>query len=837
MPPRNLPLFSSKPPSSTPTNPDLSVFCSPHDLVAIVSADNTDVVVYRLNGQVAFTVKSKDPDEISVTAVQWKPDGELLAVGWSDGTWGVFEGGSGRVVGEGRVSGCSGVGEWKMDLEPGWGLDEEEEDAVVGVAGFGWEKHEIPNEKVGASARAEQRELDTEGWADGLGDDEEGEDEDEEELQAPAQLADLPRAITTLDTTKLLPRMSAIPSHGLRAGPEGARFATQATTDGVFEVKKTDVSGSVDALIVYTKSGDVRVLLDDSVPIGSFSFDSIPFKHASHPLARSHVLLSRTSEGQLQYNTQDLPLGSLGGPLLNVIARDTKRMQSTLAYLTQVIRCITHDYTTELQFPTRLMNNINMMLSESDQPQGDLAYNLRHLAMTGQLTPIMLEWLTDIVKEPNHKRWDTAIGGMYSRIQNHVFVNLLPALDRMSMAVCSLRGQADLHKDTTTFDVEPLLFSNILEGIDALRLAAQKIQLICIHEWQQFRAFSKWLRVQIEIGTAGPFSKNALETEEKEAMGIDHGQVLAYINETMKQSKLVPFVQKPPELRGVVDRADFFTQPILQQISYTSAKEAIKKSDEPPPPPTTTTNGKITPSSSLNLQAITVSLTGHVRVVLDRITTWQSKMLPSPMTFDGPESIPAEARACDMRMLANRSGDLVVNVLLVDKTILYMHTKHSSRGSYELSTENTEQGSEERGGGKGDEKLLDAKFLTETSCVLLRRHRHSAISTEQPEGTINEISSYSLHLLPLTPGLTLPPPSFLSTQESVIHSFAPDDSFRPEKILVGGRKGRRVCLVFGEEGRGWRVLDLGGLEGVESGVGTGGGKKGDEGEGMGMEGW
>lgn len=44
-------------------------------------------------------------------------------------------------------------------------------------------------------------------------------------------------------------------------------------------------------------------------------------------------------------------------------------------------------------------------------------------------------------------------------------------------------------------------------------------------------------------------------------------------------------------------------------------------------------------------------------------------------------------------------------------------------------------------------------------------------------------------------------------------------------------------LYLARGGRGWRVLDLGGLEGVESGVGTGGGKKGDEGEGMGMEGW
>jgi anaphase-promoting complex subunit 4 len=762
-----LPLFSSKV-SSTPINPDLSVLCSPHDLIAIVTADS-DVVVYRLNGQVAFTIKCKDPDEVSVSAAKWKPDGSLLAIGWSDGSWGIHDGGSGKMVGEGRMSGNAGGEEWKMDLEPGWGADDDENEAV-GIAGFGWEKHELPVPKEKAAA-LNGLEVDTEAWADGLKD-----EEDEDDLKTSARLADLPRAITTLDISKLLPRLSAIPSHGLRSGPEGARFATQATTDGVFEVRKADASDAVDVLIVYTTAGDVRVLLDDTVPIGSFKLDSQPFKHTSHPYNGSHVLLSHATKGGIQFSTQDLPLTSLGGPLLHVIARDTKRMQSTLAYITQVIRCITHDYTTELQFPTRLMNNINMMLSEAEQPQGDLAYNLCHLAITGQLTPIMLEWLTDIVKEPNHKRWDTAIGGMYSRIQNHVFVNLLPGLDRMSIAVCSLRGLAELHRDSTTFDVEPMLFSHILEGIDALRLVAQKIQLVCIHEWQQFRAFSKWLRVQIEVGSAGPFSKSALETEEKEAMSIDYGLVLGYINDTMKQSELASYVQKLPELKGVVERDAFFQHPVLQQMSYKNTKDGLQPTEE-----ATTTINPVAKTAPPNLQAIAVSLAGHVRLVLDRITAWQSKMLPSSKSFDGPAGIPTDARASDMRMHANRSGDLTVGVLLVHEDTLYLHTKHSSIGSHELQSESD-----------SPSQILDASFVSNTSCVSLR--------CADDDGTC------TLRVALLDSGLTTRP-SFL-TREIVVHTFGANEAFRPEKLLIGGRKDKEICVVFGDGGKSWRVYDL-----------------------------
>jgi anaphase-promoting complex subunit 4 len=346
----------------------------------------------------------------------------------------------------------------------------------------------------------------------------------------------------------------------------------------------------------------------------------------------------------------------------------------------------------------------------------------------------------------------------------------------MSIAVCSLRGLAELHKDSTTFDVEPVLFSHILEGIDALRLVAQKIQLVCIHEWQQFRAFSKWLRVQIEVGSAGPFSKSALETEEKEAMSTDHGLVLGYINDTMKQSELASYVQKLPELRGVVDRDAFLQHPVLQQMSYESTKDGLKNVEDAAMASKPATN-----VASLNLQAIAVSLAGHVRLVLDCITAWQSKMLPSNKSFDGPAGISIDARACDMRMHANRNGDLTVGVLLAHEDTLYLHTKHSSIGSHELQSEID-----------SPSQVLDASFVSNTSCVSLRR--------ADDDGT------YTLRVALLESGLTTRP-AFL-TQEVVVHAFSPNEAFQPEKLLVGGRKDKEICVVFGDSGKSWRVYDL-----------------------------
>lgn len=696
-------------------------------------------------------------------------------MGWSDGSFGLFEGGSGRCVGEGRVGGRAGEeGEWRLDLEPGWGYEEEGEGVGMGMGGFGWEAHVVRREEGGGLKSFDG--LDTEGWADGF-----------EELERRAGvghglrekgvngfLADLPRTVTMMDVSKIYPRLSAIPSHGLRSGPEGNRFGTQVATDAVFETKKEDVADTVDVLLAYTAAGEAQVLLDEAVPIGTFSTGSQVLQHAAHAQSGMHALLSQSEAGDYRLHLQDLPLSNLSGPLLHVIARDTKRTQTLLAYITQTIRCITHDYTTGLQFPIRLMNNINMTLSEAETPQGDLVYNLCRLCMTGHFTPPMLEWLTDIVKEPNHKRWDQVVGGMYQHIQNHVFVNLLPALDRMTMAVTSLRGLARVHQTTGKFMIDPALFTNILEAIDALRLVAKKVQRIVIDEWQQFRAFSKWLRVQIEIGAAGPYSKSAMETEEKESGNLDHALVLQYVKGPMVQSRLVGYVQKLAELKGTLTKEEFLKHSVVEGMGYERTKEALRRVNE-----AERTETEATPpveASLVNLQAIAVALTGHVRVAMDSITAWQSKML-APPTIVNELALQPSASICDMRLLVHEEP--VVSILAIDSDILTF-TQTTKSGGSELFTHQPDP----------PVQLLDAKYLSDSLVLCLYQSL--------------EDSSYALSCV----HFSLTPVSLEQQEEELLHVFPTEEGFGPEKLLVGGREGKEIAVVFGDGGKGWRVFDV-----------------------------
>ena len=58
---------------------DLCDYCGPHDLLATVQGEKSDIVVYRLNGQIAFRIPGIAADE-DATVVKWKPDGSVLGV-------------------------------------------------------------------------------------------------------------------------------------------------------------------------------------------------------------------------------------------------------------------------------------------------------------------------------------------------------------------------------------------------------------------------------------------------------------------------------------------------------------------------------------------------------------------------------------------------------------------------------------------------------------------------------------------------------------------------------------------------------------------------------------
>lgn len=742
------------------TKPELVSYCDPHDLIAVVTND-WDVLVYRINGQVAFSARRARPSEAEITALQWKYDGSVLAIAWSDGVYTLYSGENGKMLSQSFVRGPNRESKFHLGLAPA--VAGNVEPAGSHVVRFAWTRHRIPTPVPhdAAKKRPESLAKDPQELSNGKSD---------------TELKALASWITMLDPTDALPMLNALPSHG------------PIFTDNTVEAEKGNGSGDfVDILLICDSAGGVHILMDDTVTIGAFPAlknGARPLLHASHSDSPAHALIAHSHDDELRMSFVDLPVELLGSPLMHVIATNTKRVQSLMSYINSAVRCIQHDFATGLQFPTRLLSNFDEMLAEKQE--GNAVTRLYHLAMTHQFTPMMLEWLVDILKETNLKRWDQAISSMYTNIQNHIFMNLLPALDRLSIASTTLRGLARFHAGTSMFDVSPELFTKVLDGIDSLCIVGQRMQLLIMTEHKRFKAFSKWLRVMIEVGVAGPGSKTALEAEEREVPNLDHASLLAYIKGTMTHSDLAVHVEQREGLAGNCSREDFFANDVMRHMNYDRTKDALEQLQTLGRSEKIKLKGVLDPEALVSLPAITVYLAGNVKVALDGITGWQSKMLATPLWQ--PVPIAVASTFFDMRLTPTQDPKADRNIISClalhpgaphELEIIRVPRPSVARGSIKPFVESLDLGVEY--------KIVDATFYGEDECMLLAYHLTRGYSLAHVQGTTDVAGSY-------TP--------------SLLHYFPPEAFFSPKKVLVGGRKGRMVCVVFNDDGREWKIFNL-----------------------------
>jgi anaphase-promoting complex subunit 4 len=90
-----LSLLSEK---SLPHAAQLIKYCPSMDLIALTSTDQ-QVLIYRLNGQRVYGATQKaGVKKVEVESMQWKPNGQLLAISWSDGSVRLVGAESGKVV-------------------------------------------------------------------------------------------------------------------------------------------------------------------------------------------------------------------------------------------------------------------------------------------------------------------------------------------------------------------------------------------------------------------------------------------------------------------------------------------------------------------------------------------------------------------------------------------------------------------------------------------------------------------------------------------------------------------------------------------------------------------
>ncbi|KEQ61986.1 uncharacterized protein M437DRAFT_50508, partial [Aureobasidium melanogenum CBS 110374] len=271
----------------------------------------------------------------------------------------------------------------------------------------------------------------------------------------------------------------------------------------------------------------------------------IPTRHTAK---RDDEVTDGSNQGfkNLHISLFDIPLMSSGGSHLHLIVSRTAQLRDLCGYISCSIVSAKSDWTTHTNLPSRFMENVNETLEEKGE--GALEDNLYHLAMTGNFTPTMLEWLRDELAERGHKRWDHAMTTLYTELSKILHTNLLPVLERSMVVATNLRGLARYYSDTPHFDVPPEAFTSILSTLSSLQLLVHEAVQILGAEQHQFRAFSRWLRHQIDLAAADPESLSAKDMAERETPQLDLPNTLAYLEGGLTKSRLKPIVFSTAEI-------------------------------------------------------------------------------------------------------------------------------------------------------------------------------------------------------------------------------------------------------------------------------------------------
>lgn len=293
-------------------------------------------------------------------------------------------------------------------------------------ADFG-EAEKTPKEPAPSGPAPE--EVTTEEWYDGpenrSGSDTPGLDATSSEVRKQmVSIRNLPQQLAIIDVESALPRLSPIPSL-TGSGVQYDMFSTQAALDDYFNSMQRKDRLAADMLIVGHSDGRTRVIIDDILEIehrahefpGEMIQSRTPLLYASHSQSGHHALLCATPayetvEGEetipdvqngnarysrLSVNIFDIPLMTSGGSHLHSIVSGTAKVRDLSAYISYSIICAKCTWTKHTTLPSRFMENINETLAE--KKEGSLDGNLYHLAMTGNFTPTILEWLKDELAE------------------------------------------------------------------------------------------------------------------------------------------------------------------------------------------------------------------------------------------------------------------------------------------------------------------------------------------------------------------------------------------------------------------------------------------------------
>ncbi|KPM46299.1 hypothetical protein AK830_g353 [Neonectria ditissima] len=552
-------------------------------------------------------------------AVTWKPDGQFLAVGWSDGFV--------RLMGLENNKAAHHIPVC--------------ESSEARITHIGWSSNIIADKGANIVAQALKSGLSTDlGYG---GDD------------VPM---DLPRELTFLEVDTALPKISPLPSASAGAGEDTMVFTLRTGIDFLFQPPKPEDYDQVNVMVIGTSDSKLQLSIYDSFIIGSFPCPTLGASavsqlvhHASHPQVSTHaLLLAEKSEepAEVHLVPMDLPFISSSPINLSLLASKLTTLQKMLRYLKQTQLHMQVEWKNTRELPSRFLRSIEGDLENMETGPRGIVPALYHTVVTGHAYEPVREWLVDSLAERGHKRWDKAVVSGLENLRSLVHENFLPALDRCAIILSRLQGLAQFYDDRDDIGFSVTQINRVTDIISCLSFVGNKILIAVMDELEHFTAFSTWLRFQIDR-LASSSSANE-ELTEKEAT-MDHDKVLTYIERYLTESPLKIFFDDIEKDDYNADWAHIEDGPNLLD---TLDKQLTKQE-----------NGQ------LSMKALP-----HVDFLVNYVTTWCNRIFKDiaeakkrSVRFGKPTklSVGHPITRMDMRMCRTKSSDMKMVTALTSK--------------------------------------------------------------------------------------------------------------------------------------------------------------------------
>ncbi|KAI1490860.1 anaphase-promoting complex component Cut20/Apc4 [Biscogniauxia mediterranea] len=734
--------------------------------------------IWRSNGQVV-TKSSQRGERDTVEAIQWKPDGQFLAVGWSDGVVRLMGLETSKAVHQMPIS---DAGKAKITCI-GWARN------YVGAHG-------------GSAAKSSSK-----AW---------------EFLASPGldasnkkPVVDLPRELTFLEIETALPKISPLPASG-GSGDDMFVFTTRASLEFLFRPFSPEDSDQVDVMIVGTSDGQIHISIYDSFVVGSFNYspprslnESRTLQlshHASHPNLSTHMLVLQPSgeeESKAIYLVpMDLTFIHSSPENLSLLASKTTTLQKLLRYVKQVQTHMIHEWQSTRELPNRFLNSINETLHESGTyGEMNIGQALYHSVVTGHTFPEVKEWLVDQLAERGHKRWDKAVVSGLQALRGLVHENFLPVLERIGIILSRLLGVARFHESKAEIGFSSIQITNIMDIVSCLMLVGNKILLFVMEELELFNSFSIWLRHEIDRLAS---SSTTDELSEKEAT-MEHGKVLTYIQQYMPASPLRHYLSNVSAEDSERDRQQAESGSSLLDL----LGKQLKRQEA----------GQPNTGTFSQIGFLCNHLDRKASVVFEGIAEAEKRSV----RFGQPTKIELlhNVSKFDIRMSAIQTPDASQGL-----TFTALTTKEEESNVYIFRTSTTITNgisgavtTEVSCMTLGDGKIIDLKFLYDDSLLVLWAQKDSPLRLVRIPH-----KSADLGYRPYAPGDTTPPPHVLSNDQvasvflnmiiPIPGDHPPSSSFVPVQMEVReacsarGKIPPRVCLLGGPDSQTYKVFAL-----------------------------